>query len=48
MSELLNGSRFNYVLLGSPEKIGTLTRVVLVAKTGAAGAAPANVARRGA
>jgi hypothetical protein len=36
LSELLNGSRFNYVLLGSPEKAGTLTRVVLVAKTGGA------------
>jgi hypothetical protein len=33
MAELLNGSRFNYVLLGSPEKAGVLTRVVLVAKT---------------
>jgi hypothetical protein len=38
MAELLNGSRFNYVLLGSPEKAGVLTRVVLVAKTG--GTAP--------
>jgi hypothetical protein len=36
MSELLNGSRFNYVLLGSQEKVGVLTRVVLVPKTGAA------------
>jgi hypothetical protein len=33
IAELLNGSRFNYVLLGSPEKAGVLTRVVLVAKT---------------
>jgi hypothetical protein len=32
MAELLNGSRFNYVLMGSPEKAGSLTRVVLVAK----------------
>jgi hypothetical protein len=35
MAELLNGSRFNYILLGSPEDANTLTRVVLVAKTGA-------------
>jgi len=35
MAELLNGSRFNYVLLGTPEKPGVLSRVVLVAKTGA-------------
>ncbi len=34
MAELLNGSRFNYVLLGSPTKMQLLTRVVLVAKTG--------------
>jgi hypothetical protein len=34
MAELLNGSRFNYILLGSPENT-SLTRVVLVAKTGA-------------
>jgi hypothetical protein len=33
MAELLNGSRFNYVLLGSPENTSLLTRVVLVAKT---------------
>ena len=33
MAELLNGSRFNYVLLGSPEDASLLTRVVLVAKT---------------
>jgi hypothetical protein len=33
MAELLNGSRFNYVLLGSPEDSSLLTRVVLVAKT---------------
>jgi hypothetical protein len=33
MAELLNGSRFNYVLLGSPEDANQLTRVVLVAKT---------------
>ncbi|MGA8762102.1 MAG: hypothetical protein WB562_04350 [Candidatus Sulfotelmatobacter sp.] len=34
MAELLNGSRFNYVLLGSPTDANLLTRVVLVAKTG--------------
>jgi hypothetical protein len=34
MAELLNGSRFNYILLGSPEDANTLVRVVLVAKTG--------------
>jgi len=34
VAELLNGSRFNYVLLGSPSDAGSLTRVVLVAKTG--------------
>jgi hypothetical protein len=34
VAELLNGSRFNYVLLGSPSDAGRLTRVILVAKTG--------------
>jgi hypothetical protein len=34
VAELLNGSRFNYVLLGSPEDANQLTRVVLVAKSG--------------
>ena len=34
MAELLNGSRFNYILLGSPEDSNALVRVVLVAKTG--------------
>lgn len=34
MAELLNGSRFNYILLGSPQDPNALTRVVLVAKTG--------------
>jgi hypothetical protein len=34
MAELLNGSRFNYILLGSPENASLLVRVVLVAKTG--------------
>jgi len=34
VADLLNGSRFNYVLLGSPSDQSVLTRVVLVAKTG--------------
>ena len=34
VAELLNGSRFNYVLLGSPADSTALTRVVLVAKSG--------------
>jgi hypothetical protein len=34
MAELLNGSRFNYVLLGSPDEAHVLTKVVLVAKSG--------------
>ena len=34
IADLLNGSRFNYVLLGSPEDSNALTRVVLVAKSG--------------
>jgi hypothetical protein len=34
VAELLNGSRFNYVLLGSPSDNFALTRVVLVAKNG--------------
>jgi len=33
VAELLNGSRFNYVLLGSPADASLLVRVVLVAKT---------------
>ncbi len=41
MADLLNGSRFNYVLLGSAQDSNLLTRVVLVAKTGDA-AAPMN------
>jgi hypothetical protein len=40
MAELLNGSRFNYILLGSPEDANALTRVVLVAKTGPENPAP--------
>lgn len=34
VADLLNGSRFNYVLVGSPEDAAALTRVVLVAKSG--------------
>lgn len=34
VAELLNGSRFNYVLLGSPSDESALTRVVLVVKNG--------------
>jgi hypothetical protein len=33
MAELLNGSRFNYILLGSPQDPKSLTRVVLVARS---------------
>jgi len=33
LAELLNGSRFNYVLLGSPADAGVLTRVLLVPKS---------------
>jgi hypothetical protein len=34
IADLLNGSRFNYVMLGSPDDGNALTRIVLVAKTG--------------
>lgn len=34
VAELLNGSRFNYVLLGAPGDDSALSRVVLVAKSG--------------
>ena len=40
IADLLNGSRFNYVLLGSPTDNSALTRVVLVAKTGPQEIAP--------
>jgi hypothetical protein len=40
IAELLNGSRFNYVLLGSPTDTNALTRVVLVAKSGPQDIAP--------
>jgi hypothetical protein len=33
LSELLNGSHFNYVLIGSPSEPARLTRVVLLAKS---------------
>ena len=42
MADLLNGSRFNYVLLGSPENASLLTRVVLVVKANTPGATPNN------
>ena len=42
MAELLNGSRFNYVLLGAPGDQNGLTRVVLVAKSGAPDLTPNN------
>ena len=42
IAQLLNGSRFNYVLLGSPADSASLTRVVLVAKTGPDSASPNN------
>lgn len=45
MAELLNGSRFNYILLGSPEDAKALTRVVLVAKTGSDNPPPAAAAQ---
>jgi hypothetical protein len=41
VAQLLNGSRFNYVLLGSPTDDATLTRVVLVAKGPGGDAVPA-------
>ena len=41
VAELLNGSHFNYVLLGSPSDANMLTRVVLVPKSGPETAAPA-------
>jgi hypothetical protein len=40
VAELLNGSHFNYILLGSPENAKLLVRVVLVAKTGPDNPAP--------
>jgi len=45
VAELLNGSRFNYVLVGSPEDAAVLTRVVLVAKSGADNPVPGSVAQ---
>ncbi len=48
MAELLNGSRFNYVLLGSPADNSVLTRIVLVAKvtTPEANPNPAQIAEQ--
>ncbi len=40
MAELLNGSRFNYILLGSPTNSNSLVRVVLVPKSGPDNPAP--------
>jgi hypothetical protein len=40
VAELLNGSKFNYVLMGSPANAGQLMRVVLVAKSGGDNQAP--------
>jgi hypothetical protein len=40
VAELLNGSHFNYILLGSPDNAKLLVRVVLVAKTGPDNPAP--------
>src|ERR1700722_1357481 len=40
MAELLNGSHFNYILLGSPQDSNALVLVVLVAKTGPDNADP--------
>jgi len=42
MADLLNGSRFNYVLLGSADDSNLLTHVVLVPKTGVDTGNPAN------
>ncbi len=42
VAELLNGSRFNYVLLGSSANDAALTRVVLVPKTGPDNVNPPN------
>jgi hypothetical protein len=42
VADLLNGSRFNYVLLGSPGNDSVLTRVVLVPKSGAESVAAAS------
>jgi hypothetical protein len=44
VAELLNGSHFNYILLGSPDNANLLTRVVLVAKTADTPASPAQAA----
>ena len=41
LAELLNGSHFNYALLGSPTEWNSLTKVVLLAKAGPDVAVPA-------
>lgn len=46
IAELLNGSRFNYVLMGSPDDSSVLTRVVLVAKSGAEANPPGQMAQQ--
>ena len=40
VADLLNGSRFNYVLLGTPDNLSALSRVVLVVKSGVQEVAP--------
>ena len=45
VADLLNGSRFNYVLLGSPSDSTALTRIVLVGKSGAQEMTPNPVAQ---
>ncbi|HEX3738309.1 MAG TPA: hypothetical protein VHV29_01165 [Terriglobales bacterium] len=47
IADLLNGSRFNYVLLGSPGDDTVLTRVVLVPKSGPESITPAPAATPG-
>jgi len=41
LSELLQGSRFNYILLGSEDNPDGLSQIILTPRSGAAGAAPA-------
>lgn len=40
VADLLNGSRFNYVLLGTPDNLSALSRIVLVVKSGVQEIAP--------
>src|SRR6202049_1486005 len=44
LASLLNGSHFNYVLLGSPTNPGKVDRVILTSKSGGAGAGSAPMA----